>query len=79
MQIGPSVQIYTAGHPTDPETRRSGLEFALPVTVGNNAWIGGGSILCPGVTIGANTVVGPGAWWSGTCRRVWWRLGTRAG
>ena len=61
VQIGPSVQIYTAGHPTDPETRRSGLEFALPVTVGDNAWIGGGSILCPGVTIGANTVVGAGS------------------
>jgi maltose O-acetyltransferase len=61
VQIGPSVQIYTAQHPTDPETRRSGLEYALPVTVGENAWIGGGAILCPGVTIGANTVVGAGS------------------
>ena len=61
VQIGPAVQIYTAQHPTDPETRRSGLEFALPVTVGDNAWIGGGAILCPGVTIGANTVVGAGS------------------
>ncbi|HSK80606.1 MAG TPA: sugar O-acetyltransferase [Thermoanaerobaculia bacterium] len=61
VQIGPSVQIYTAGHPTDSETRRSGLEFALPVTVGDNAWIGGGAILCPGVTVGANTVVGAGS------------------
>jgi maltose O-acetyltransferase len=46
VQIGPSVQIYTATHPTDPETRRSGLESALPVYVGDNVWIGGGAILC---------------------------------
>jgi len=60
-QIGPSVQIYTAQHPTDPETRRSGLEYALPVTVGDNVWLGGGAIVCPGVTIGDNTVVGAGS------------------
>jgi hypothetical protein len=60
-QIGPAVQIYTAQHPTDPETRRSGPEYALPVTVGDNVWIGGGAILCPGVTIGAHTVVGAGS------------------
>ena len=50
-----------AQHPTDAETRRSGLEFALPVTVGDNVWIGGGAILCPGVTIGADTVIGAGS------------------
>jgi maltose O-acetyltransferase len=61
VKIGPAVQIYTAQHPTDPETRRSGLESALPITIGDNAWIGGGAILCPGVTIGANTVVGAGS------------------
>jgi maltose O-acetyltransferase len=61
VQIGPAVQIYTAQHPTDPETRRSGLEYALPVGIGDNAWIGGGAILCPGVTIGADTVVGAGS------------------
>jgi maltose O-acetyltransferase len=61
VQIGPSVQIYTAQHPTDPETRRSGLEFALPVTIGDNVWIGGGSIVCPGVTIGDHTVIGAGS------------------
>ncbi len=59
--IGPAVQIYTAQHPTEAETRRSGLEFALPVTVGDNVWIGGGAILCPGVTIGADTVIGAGS------------------
>jgi maltose O-acetyltransferase len=61
VQIGPAVQIYTAQHPTDAETRRSGLESALPVTVGDNVWIGGGAILCPGVTIGADTVIGAGS------------------
>jgi maltose O-acetyltransferase len=61
VQIGPAVQIYTAQHPTDPKTRRSGLEYALPVTIGDNAWIGGSAILCPGVTIGADTVVGAGS------------------
>lgn len=61
VQIGPSVQIYTAQHPADPEERRSGLEFALPITIGDNVWIGGGAILCPGVTLGADTVVGAGS------------------
>lgn len=61
VQIGPSVQIYTAQHPTEPETRRTGLEFALPVTIGDNVWIGGGSIVCPGVTIGDHTVIGAGS------------------
>jgi maltose O-acetyltransferase len=61
VQIGPAVQLYTAQHPADPETRRSGLESALPVTVGDNVWIGGGAILCPGVTIGADTVIGAGS------------------
>lgn len=61
VQIGPAVQIYTAQHPTDPETRRSGLEYALPVVIGDNAWIGGGTIVCPGVMIGADTVIGAGS------------------
>jgi maltose O-acetyltransferase len=61
VQIGPAVQIYTATHPVDATIRRSGLEYALPVRVGDGAWIGGGSILLPGVTIGANTVIGAGS------------------
>lgn len=58
---GPSVQIYTATHPTDPEARLSGLEFAIPVHIGNNVWIGGGAIICPGVTIGDNTTIAAGS------------------
>jgi maltose O-acetyltransferase len=57
----PSVHIYAATHPTDPEVRRSGLEFARPVRIGNNVWIGGGAIICPGVTIGDNTTIGAGS------------------
>ena len=58
VQIAPRVQLYTAGHPLDPTIRRSGLEFALPITIASNVWLGGGAIVCPGITIGENTVVG---------------------
>lgn len=58
---GPAVQIYTATHPTDPEIRLSGLELALPVRIGNNVWIGGGAIICPGVTIGDHTTIAAGS------------------
>ena len=61
VQIAPRVQIYTATHPLDAATRRSKLEFALPVVIEDGAWLGGGAIVCPGVTIGANTVVGAGS------------------
>lgn len=60
-QIGPAVQIYTADHPRDGARRRLGLEFGRPVTIGRNAWIGGGAIILPGVTIGEDAVVGAGA------------------
>lgn len=59
--LGPNVQIYTAGHPTDPVRRLTGLEFGRPVTIGSSVWIGGGAILCPGVTIGHNTTIGAGS------------------
>ena len=61
VQIGPAVQIYTPDHPLDAETRRSGLESARPVAIGDNVWLDGGAIVCPGVTIGADTVVGAGS------------------
>ncbi|TDR94118.1 sugar O-acetyltransferase [Enterovirga rhinocerotis] len=60
-QIGPAVQIYTADHPRDLETRRSGVEFGRPVRIGADAWIGGGSIILPGVTVGEGAVVGAGS------------------
>jgi len=61
VQIAPGVHIYTASHPLDAATRRSGLESAQPVVIGDGVWLGGRSIICPGVTIGENTVVGAGS------------------
>ncbi len=60
-QIGPAVQIYTADHPRDRETRLSGLEFGKPVTIGANVWIGGGAILVPGVSVGDDAIIGAGS------------------
>ena len=59
--MGPSVQIYTAMHPTNWEERASGAEFAKPVTIGDNVWIGGAAVICPGVTIGARSIIGAGS------------------
>ena len=59
--FGPNVVISTAGHPTDPEIRKSGLEFAKPIRIGNNAWIGANVSIMPGVTIGADAIVGAGS------------------
>lgn len=56
--IAPNCGFYTAGHPLDAETRNSGLEFAKPIKVGNNVWIGGGVTVLPDVTIGDNVVIG---------------------
>ena len=61
VQIGPGVHIYTATHPLDATQRRVGWESALPVTIADGVWLGGGAIVCPGVTIGENTVVGAGS------------------
>jgi maltose O-acetyltransferase len=60
-QVATKVQLLTATHPVDPEPRRLGWESALPIRIGDNVWLGGGAIVCPGVTIGDNTVVGAGA------------------
>jgi maltose O-acetyltransferase len=59
--LGPGVQIYTATHPLDYQERASGLESAKPIVIGEDVWIGGGAILCPGVTIGARAVIGAGS------------------
>lgn len=61
VQIGPNVQLLTPTHPVDPEPRRQKWESAEPITIGDNVWLGGGAIVCPGVRIGENTVVGAGA------------------
>lgn len=61
VMIAPNVSIYTAGHPLHPETRNSGYEYGIPITIGNNVWIGGNTIILPGVTIGNNVVIGAGS------------------
>lgn len=60
-QIGPNVQLLTPTHPLDVAERRAGIEGAQPITLGDDVWLGGGVIVLPGVSIGANTVVGAGA------------------
>ncbi|MCK9169487.1 MAG: sugar O-acetyltransferase [Treponema sp.] len=61
VQIAPNVAIYTAGHPVHPVSRNSGYEYGIPVVIGNNVWIGGNVVICPGVTIGDNAVIGAGS------------------
>lgn len=60
-QLAPNVSIYTAGHPIHPDTRNSQYEYGKPVTIGDNVWIGGNSVLCPGVRVGSNVVIGAGS------------------
>ncbi len=59
--LGPNVQIYAATHPMDPVERASGREYAKPVVIGEDVWVGGGAIVNPGVTIGNAVVIGSGA------------------
>lgn len=59
--VGPNCSFYTAEHPIDVETRNKGLEYAHPIKVGNNVWIGGSVTVISGVTIGNNTVIGAGS------------------
>jgi maltose O-acetyltransferase len=61
VQIATNVQLLTATHPLDAATRRAAWESAEPITIEDGAWLGGGVIVCPGVTIGENTVVGAGS------------------
>lgn len=59
--IGPNVQLLTPTHPLDAQSRRDKIESAEPITIGDNVWLGGGVIVCPGVSIGDNAVVGAGS------------------
>jgi acetyltransferase-like isoleucine patch superfamily enzyme len=61
VMFAPNVSLFTAGHPVHHEPRNAGLEYAFPITIGNNVWLGGGVIVNPGVTIGDNTVIGSGS------------------
>jgi maltose O-acetyltransferase len=59
--LGPGVHLYTATHPLDAGQRREGLEYARPIAIGDDAWLGGGSIVLPGVSVGEAAVVGAGS------------------
>ncbi len=61
VQIATNVQLLTPTHPLDADQRRDKWEAAQPITIGDNVWLGGGAIVCPGVSIGADTVVGAGS------------------
>lgn len=60
-QLAPGVAIYTAGHPVHPATRNTGYEYGKPVTIGDNVWVGGNTVILPGVAIGSKTVIGAGS------------------
>jgi len=59
--FGPNVQIYTATHPVNHKERASGVEYAKPITIGNDVWVGGSAVICPGVSIGDRTIIGAGS------------------
>lgn len=61
VQFAPNVSIYTAGHPIHPESRNSGYEYGIGITIGDNVWLGGNVVVNPGVHIGNNVVVGAGS------------------
>ena len=61
VMVGPNCGFYTACHPIDPQQRREGVEFARPITVGNDVWFGGSCTVLPGVTIGDGCVIGAGS------------------
>ncbi|MBQ8596253.1 MAG: sugar O-acetyltransferase [Lachnospiraceae bacterium] len=60
-QMAPNVAIYTAGHPVHPDTRNTMYEYGIEVVIGDNVWIGGNTVICPGVHIGNNVVIGAGS------------------
>ena len=60
-QMAPNVAIYTAGHPIHPVSRNSAYEYGKEVTIGDNVWLGGNTVVCPGVHIGSNVVIGAGS------------------
>lgn len=61
VMFGPRVSLYTAGHPIDADVRNSQLEYGKKITIGDNVWLGGNTVVTPGVTIGSNVVIGAGS------------------
>lgn len=60
-QMAPNVAIYTAGHPVHPVSRNSSYEYGIPVEIGDNVWLGGNTVILPGVRIGSNSIIGAGS------------------
>jgi maltose O-acetyltransferase len=60
-QVGPAVQLLACDHPRDPGLRRQDRELAFPISIGANVWVGGGAIVCPGVSIGDDSIIGAGS------------------
>ena len=61
VMLGPKVALYAVGHAIDPVVRSHGHDYPIPITIGSNVWIGGSCVICPGVTIGDNAVIGAGS------------------
>lgn len=61
VQFAPNVSLYTAGHPVHPDSRNSGYEYGIGITIGNNVWLGGNVVVNPGIHIGNNAVIGSGS------------------
>ena len=61
VMFGPGVTVATAGHPIQPELRKRGMQYNIPVHIGKNCWIGAGAVILPGVNIGDNVVIGAGS------------------
>jgi maltose O-acetyltransferase len=59
--FGPNVQIYTATHPVDHRERASGVEYAKPISIGEDVWVGGSAVICPGVKVGDRSIIGAGS------------------
>lgn len=59
--VGPNVQMYAATHPVDYKERASGLEYGKPIVIGEDVWIGGSTVICPGVSIGSRSIIGAGS------------------
>lgn len=59
--FGPNVQVYSATHPIDAKERASGLEYAKPIIIGEDVWLGGSAVICPGISIGDRTIIGAGS------------------
>ena len=61
VMLGPKVALYAVSHPIDPQVRILNYDYPVPITIGSNVWIGGSAVICPGVTIGDNTIIGAGS------------------